>query len=325
MFSGSTPKDVLFPSSMQMQVSVPVRSAMEVMEAVGPLGYDLKIRQINSGPMAGRVDACLSDGLIYVSIWSDCGLSFAGNRLSGYTPIAVTQEAAHDHYTEMIAQTVGGFFHGLQDLFFAQEPGATTQTVLIPTTRLLNLFEAMGQEQVLALMNASNDIQIPVGIAQQLTMMIRQRSRTPALHDSNDLIALVTECFSQRQGRTKPFSMTSRQHLAHDFARYTCSNLTETIGLEDMMAATNSGKTALCQAVRECFDVSPIEFYRQMRLEQVRYTLLHEEKQQEIGKSSVIQIAQHYGFKSRPQFAKRYAEAFGELPSETAGQLRFAA
>lgn len=70
-------------------------------------------------------------------------------------------------------------------------------------------------------------------------------------------------------------------------------------------------------AFRRYRDTTPTAFLRQVRLEQARAELSRLG-----GEASVTAVMTRWHFGNVGRFAKRYREAFGELPSETARRGR---
>jgi AraC-like DNA-binding protein len=107
-------------------------------------------------------------------------------------------------------------------------------------------------------------------------------------------------------GRNDPMAMAER------FAR---SRLCAPLALEDLAKAAGvSARTLHVHCKRE-FNVGPIEWLRQLRLDEAREML------QRSGTAHVTEIAMSCGFGHLGRFAAYYRKRFGELPRDTAALM----
>ena len=107
-------------------------------------------------------------------------------------------------------------------------------------------------------------------------------------------------------GRSDPIALAER------FAR---SRLCAPIALEDLAKAAGvSARTLHVHCTRE-FNVGPMEWLRQLRLDVAR------EKLQQSGSTHVTEVAMSCGFGHLGRFAAYYRERFGELPRDTAALM----
>ena len=111
----------------------------------------------------------------------------------------------------------------------------------------------------------------------------------------------------------------SRERSQEQFVQ-TCfeEGCTNPLTINDLTTKLFSSKTVLSQSIKEQTGLSPMTFLRNVRLEQVRSQLIRGDSS-----TSIISVAQKYGFPSRGHFSRYYRELFGELPSETAARSKY--
>ena len=106
----------------------------------------------------------------------------------------------------------------------------------------------------------------------------------------------------------RPPGAAPRQvRLAEEFIE---AHWREPITIERLVEATGVSARVLFRSFRQHRGCTPMEFAKQVRLNQARRMLAEPE-------ASVTAVAYACGFFSTGHFARAYREAFGELPSET--------
>ncbi|MCM3778920.1 helix-turn-helix transcriptional regulator [Microbacterium hydrocarbonoxydans] len=114
-----------------------------------------------------------------------------------------------------------------------------------------------------------------------------------------------------RSPQTAPAPATVRRALA-----YIAENAHRPITIDDVAAAVHISTRGLQYAFRRALDVTPAECLRQARLDGA-----HRELRSGVP-TTVAAIARRWGFAHPSRFAAAYREAFGVLPSVTAGKHR---
>jgi AraC family ethanolamine operon transcriptional activator len=131
-----------------------------------------------------------------------------------------------------------------------------------------------------------------------------------------DFIPLLIDAIPLDTKPIKPLSVVSRAKLVKQAEDYLLANLDQPITLKDLCQALHVSRNPLFSGFREMFGVSPMEYLKVQRLQGVRRSL----KLADPEISSVMIIAQGFGFWSAGHFARDYKTMFGELPSETLKQ-----
>ena len=83
------------------------------------------------------------------------------------------------------------------------------------------------------------------------------------------------------------------------------------VTVQDLVSRLFVSKTSLASQTKKAMGLSPLQFLRSVRLEQVRRGLLLSE-----GRANIGDLARQYGFSSRGHFSKNYHQLF-ERNSET--------
>lgn len=94
---------------------------------------------------------------------------------------------------------------------------------------------------------------------------------------------------------------------------YVHDHAAEPVSISDLSAASGLSVRSVQESFRRVFDVSPLTYLRQVRLDRVRAELLEADPQS----GAVGDIARRWGFAHLGRFSAAYAERFGEYPKQT--------
>lgn len=87
----------------------------------------------------------------------------------------------------------------------------------------------------------------------------------------------------------------------------------DSITLEELTAVVGVGARTLQKGFRRYRGITPLQFFKQVRMERVREALRHADPRDD----TVSRIALDYGFSQLGRFAAEYRQRFGESPSDT--------
>ena len=132
-----------------------------------------------------------------------------------------------------------------------------------------------------------------------------------------DIISLLLRAHSHNYTR-----LANRQAEAGSFQldaaeQYMRANAHLPLSLGDVCQAAGVNARTLQHSFRRKRGCTPMEFLRNVRMEQVRRGLL-----QPLDETSVSSVASRWGFLHFGRFSGEYRQAFGELPSETLRRAR---
>jgi AraC family ethanolamine operon transcriptional activator len=115
-----------------------------------------------------------------------------------------------------------------------------------------------------------------------------------------------------RQNKTRA-KTPHRYSLIRKAEEFMLSHPDKPLTLQNLCESLESSSTALCAGFQEIFGLSPMNYLKIQRLNGVRRAL----KKANPYTTTVMQLAQQWGFWSLNHFASDYKNMFGELPSET--------
>ena len=133
---------------------------------------------------------------------------------------------------------------------------------------------------------------------------------------SDQYVLTLYDAFNQTNEDRKLHKTFKRYDLAKEFMSYAIQNSNRPLKVQDVADALYTSNTTLIKGCYELFGVKPMDVMKSLRLEQAHRALLTPEVQQSIGANTVISIAKHYGFNSRPHFAQSYQLVYGKTPGE---------
>lgn len=127
---------------------------------------------------------------------------------------------------------------------------------------------------------------------------------------------LSTFATTMSQGRHRPVQTAPAPATVRRALAYIDENAHLPITVDDIAASVHISTRGLQYAFRRALDVTPAECLRQARLDGA-----HRELRSGVP-TSVAAVARRWGFSHPSRFAAAYRDAFGVLPSATAGRHR---
>ena len=134
----------------------------------------------------------------------------------------------------------------------------------------------------------------------------------PRLHAERLLLSLFIECLVEAAPEVSEAVEDVSRAQVRIAQEWIDVNLTETISVEEVAAATGVGIRSLQKSFKRVLGCSPQEFITRRRLESARRMLLTAG-----GEATVTAIAMTLGFFELGRFSQRYRRHFGETPSMT--------
>ena len=141
----------------------------------------------------------------------------------------------------------------------------------------------------------------------------------PPQQTGHRLYAMFLKCLNDHHESCyfAPMVSTSRQDLAQKLIRWGFFHARSDVNLDQISQMFFVSKGTLIQSTKEAFDLGPMELLKRIRLERVNSMLRSEESRKTAQLTTVSEVAQHYGFRSRGHFAKAYQDLFSESPRFT--------
>lgn len=107
----------------------------------------------------------------------------------------------------------------------------------------------------------------------------------------------------------------SNTNQISDAIQYIIKNFDRTIRVEELAQIANMGVSSLYRLFKEVTAMSPIQFQKQLRLQEARHLLLTET-------TGAADVAFRVGYESPSQFSREYSRLFGSPPKEDIKQLK---
>ena len=154
---------------------------------------------------------------------------------------------------------------------------------------------------------------------QELMQLVKWRSpllEKPDYHQMiiGDVVPLLIDTIPRRKPEFRLPPHPRRQvQLANQARDYIAAHLQEALTLKDLYTTLGVSLRTLFYSFESTFGVTPMEYIKPQRLHGARQLL----KQADPNVTSVVAVANQWGFWHSGQFAKAYQTMFGELPSET--------
>jgi AraC family ethanolamine operon transcriptional activator len=124
--------------------------------------------------------------------------------------------------------------------------------------------------------------------------------------------ALVAALQSKTSANASPPESRLRARAVSSALDYIEAHADEPPSIEEICRASGASWRTLDYAFRDRFGVTPKQYLQATRLQRVRRSILNAAP-----RTSILEIAAHWGFWHMGQFAADYRRQFGELPSET--------
>ena len=128
----------------------------------------------------------------------------------------------------------------------------------------------------------------------------------------------IGECFSQRIVNSEiALKLTHRHELCKDLIFWAYDNIDQPVSLEKAIAALHTTSASLSQGCKEILGIGPMEAIRHIRLEHIYFILSNRDARLNHGFTSIEEVRENFGFKTRGNFSALYKKYFDETPRET--------
>lgn len=228
------------------------------------------------------------------------------------------------HGRRVSYHTLAGFDPDLEAKFVLP-PQVHYVAILVDRGLIQHYLEIMDRPDLDRQFWASNYIYLPetigtikVYLQQVLHLIVHQPGllqqypiQTLLLEDCIPLLINAIPPLSQ--DRQQPPAPIVRSQLVKQAEDYMLAHLDQPITLKDLCQALHVSQRPLFYGFQEIFGVSPMEYLKIQRLQRAHRCLQTATPKH----TSVMAIAQQYGFWSAGHFTRDYKKMFGERPSET--------
>lgn len=230
---------------------------------------------------------------------------------------SMNREYSHHQGEKLPLKCIAGYRSKKDHIMCAVSPGSSMFYILIPSISFQGFAHQLSGERLLNLMNNTNALRInDPSFLNIITYCKQNLIHTPnsmqCTENTHDCMLLMHDILASNSVTTKIQSPSDRT-LVKDFIKLALSNELEyPITINDLSKNLFTSKTNLSSQIKKSTGLSPMNFIKCVRLEQVRSDLIRSE-----GHASIGDVASKYGFTSRGHFARDYQQLFGERPTDT--------
>lgn len=152
-----------------------------------------------------------------------------------------------------------------------------------------------------------------------LGRMLNQNSNVPPTSVQQDLVIMTMLELLQKESHDQsiPASFQRRKLIVDNVKVFLQQHQDEPVTITQLCEIANASRRTLQYSFETVLGISPLQYLRISRLNEVRRKLM------QANEGDVIaDIAAQWGFWHQSQFAKDYKQLFGELPSQTLNKSR---
>jgi AraC family ethanolamine operon transcriptional activator len=300
-------------------------------DAFGQAFYDqgLALTQLEAGRFSGSVTKIQLGDLQLLRLTTSCSLYTLGPKPPDKIPfsisLALPQGTIVAHKQALPPQVLFGF-DSIREVSLITPENFQMGIVWVPIERLQRYLHEVERDDLDAKFLRQNAIQIEDqrlgNLRDYLNQIFYLAVKNPDFLVCScalilgDLLPLLVNCFSAAACPrlcTPPFR---RAILVQEAEAFMQAHLDEPITLEAICKAVKTSKSALSYGFQEIFGLSPMAYLKTVRLHGVWRAL----KASDPAQTTVIGIANRYGFWHMGHFSRDYRQMFGESPSETLKQ-----
>jgi AraC family ethanolamine operon transcriptional activator len=291
----------------------------------------LEVAQLTSGLFEGSLTTVYVNGIQLVRLVTNSQIYALGSKSSDEVifcvSLAVPSHPLVSHKRALTNRTLFGFDStGEVDLIIPR--ALQIATVTIPLATLQQYLHDVERDDLNAKFFRRNAIQVADRQLNDLRTYLDQifylaetnpgfLERSPALI-AGDLLPLLVNCFSDDvcpDARARPFRRADIVREAEDFM---LAHLDRPLTLEAICIAVKTSKSALSYGFHDIFGLSPMVYLKTVRLNGARRAL----KIADPTTTTVLGVANRYGFWHMGHFSRDYRQMFGESPSNTLRGIR---
>ncbi len=316
------------PKASALSWSTPFRSATELTQSLARLGKDFNALQLSQGQLQGRISVVHLLGISLLEIQTNQLLLLNGERGDDCTAFALESSNTIDdhkvHGKPINPNSLHGFKSGLNESFFSLTAGSTSYMVVTSTTRFHRYLMHCGQEHLVELLGRCNGVTLNQDHHRALCRIIATLFNAPTTRAADRQLnsSLLQTCLLNGLVESQADEYVTHQPKArHDLIRelvhWGFQNGHQPLNLDDVSRALYTSRRTLILGSKESTGMGPMELLRSIRLEQVNWMLRSPATRAASKLHSISEVAQHFGFRSRGNFAAIYRQHFEESPRDT--------
>ena len=300
-------------------------SCFQFSELAASLGYDVTAVQLTSEPLIGHWRAVICGSQLFMLISTNITLAIYGSRDPNYGCFGVMLgddiSRCQAHGSQSVPHWCSSFSPRLSETFFTIGANCSALIGYVSHKDINNTTTDWHEVDLLEKLSYRNEVIFQPDVYERFVKSTFYRLLNPQLDIDSTLseqyILTLYDAFSHTNEDRKLVKKFKRYDLAREFMSYAIQNSTRPLKVQDVADALYTSNTTLIKGCYELFGAKPMDVMKSLRLDQAHRALLTPEVQQAIGANTVISIAKHYGFNSRPHFAQSYQSVYGKTPGES--------
>lgn len=287
----------------------------------------MAVVQMTPGPLIGRFSAVHLEGISLLMISTNQVLLLNGDRGEDFISFSLELTGNNDdHRVQCQAfEPLGlyGFNQNLRESHFQLGAGSVSLISITSATHFNNLLTRFGHDHLIEILLSSNTLRLDPDKHHALCNQMLAVLEAPPLtlrssyYTGQKLIAALIDSLQSRSDNFVSFSLTSRNRLVHDLVQWATFNQVSNVNLDQICEQLYTSRRTLILGTKDNFKCGPMELLRIIRLQQVHTLLRCHETRKSAQLSTVSEVAEHCGFRSRGHFARAYRAHFGETPRTT--------
>ena len=309
---------------MTVLIDTRITSAHQISDLCRPLGYDVTSTQLDVGQLNGYFRVVLCGKQLFLLLSADKPVVIYGSRLAEYSSFGMflsdfkVAHHTHAHGHKAVANWSSSFSPLHDETFLQLAPNVPMLVTYVAHSDLKN--SALNWHEHDALHKITNK-QFAVFQPEAYERIVRAAmyrllypSPDVGDHLADQFTLQMYDLFNQLSTDQELVQSFKRVDLIKDFFKYAIDNCCTPVKIKDVADTLYTSNTTLIKGCYDIFGVKPMDVLKNIRLEQTHRALTQKNVQCELGLYQVADIARHYGFESRPHFAKNYSEMYGMTP-----------
>jgi AraC family ethanolamine operon transcriptional activator len=287
----------------------------------------MAVVQMTPGPLIGRFSAVHLEGISLLMISTNQVLLLNGDRGEDFISFSLELTGnSDDHRVQCQAfEPLGlyGFNQNLRESHFQLGAGSVSLISIASSTSFHKLLARFGHDHLIETLLSSNTLRLDPDRHHALCNQMMAVLETPPLtlrssyFTGQKLIAALIDSLQSRSDHFVTFSLTSRNQLVRELVQWATLNQGSNANLDQICEQLYTSRRTLILGTKDNFKCGPMELLRIIRLQQVHTLLRCHKTRKSAHLSTISEVAQHCGFRSRGHFARAYRAHFGETPRAT--------
>ncbi len=302
-------------------------SAIEELEgALQSAGYDVDYRQIGKGAFSSEVETFVGADSVLASVRFNNHLQIGAQATQGFVGIILPNLGSGKAAMCGTALDDEGivFLPPRSEMEFVTSGRVKNETVLIPEAKFHAFVRALAPSQTWSFPKVATVYQANPLRHAQLRQVISPVYRNGCLSAETvsslltTLVLWLIDADASPESKSTQWRNGSAATIARRAETFIENEYQNTIHLNDLCVHTGVGLRTLQRCFASYFQISPLEYIKTRRLNEVRRALVNADHSD----CTVTSVAMKNGISHLGRFSVEYRAHFGESPSKTLTEKR---